>query len=610
MTRAKALAAAGVLSLVLIGAPPACAAAQPSVHWDESKLSQPEYGVLSEHLVPVRMRDGTLLSTDIYRPDAPGRFPALLWRTPYSNYGGGFKDIKWFAQRGYVVVVQDVRGKYDSGGTYTLFRNEADDGYDTDEWIAAQPWSNGRIGTAGASYGGYTQIAQGVRNSTHLTEMSAWVTTGDVFNNWIYNDGALFLAFALPWGAVGMDGRVYQDGTGYDWPAIYRHLPLATIDQAAGHANPGFRELLRHPRANDPFWNDISFEKQMSHIGVPFLVVSGWYDLFLRGALRDHVAIREHGASERARRNKRLVIGPWAHTVGIRNNTPGWETTGPDRSIDFGPAAELDMRKLDLRWHDHWLKGIDNGVDGDPPIRIFVMGENYWRDENEWPLARTRYTKFYIGSGGRANGAAGDGTLSTAPPSGAAADSYTYDPASPVPTLSGSTCCGVVPFGPWDQRKAEMRSDVLVYTSPVLEQALEVTGPIVMKLYASTSAQDTDWTATLVDVHPDGYAQNIQAGIVRARYRNGTQAPASLLEPGKVYEYTIDLWATSNIFLPGHRLRLEISSSNFPRFDRNLNTGEDPATGTRMQPAQQRIHHSAKYPSHLVLPVIPHPPAP
>jgi putative CocE/NonD family hydrolase len=290
----------------------------------------------------------------------------------------------------------------------------------------------------------------------------------------------------------------------------------------------------------------------------------------------------------------------------VRNNTPGRETSGPDRSIDFGPNAELDTRKVHLRWQDHWLKGIDNGVDAEPPIKIFVMGENYWRYENEWPLARTRYTEFYLDSHGRANSAAGDGTLTSVLPSGADTDHFTYDPASPVPTLSGSVCCGVVPFGPWDQRKAELRNDVLVYTSPVLIEALEVTGPIRMKLYASSSAKDTDWTAKLVDVHPDGYAQNIQAGIIRARYRNGAQAPASLLEAGKVYEYTIDLWATSNVFLPGHRIRLEISSSNFPRFDRNLNTGEDPFTGTRMEKARQTIYHSARYPSHLVLPVIPH----
>lgn len=603
---------AAVLGASIALATPVLAGPQPPahspvIHWDESKLSQPEYGVLMENNAQVRMRDGVALSTDIYRPDAPGKFPALLWRTPYSNNGAGdVEQSRWYAQRGYVVVVQDVRGKYDSGGVYTAFRDEANDGYDTDEWIGIQPWSNGKIGAMGGSYLGYTEIAQGVRNSKYLTTMSASVTTSDVFNNWVYSDGALFLGFAMPWGAIVMDGHVMQNSGAYDWPEVFRHLPLATMDRAAGHTNQDFRDWLKHPRANDPFWKGASLENEFKDIAVPFLVIDGWYDLFLRGALQDDIEIRKHGTSELARKGKRLMIGPWSHDTGVRNIAPGSATTGPDRSIDFGPQAELLPRKVYLRWNDHWLKGIDNGVDTEPPVKIFVMGENYWRFENEWPLARTQYTRYYIGSGGKANSAVGDGTLSTAPPSASAAtDRFTYDPASPMPTLGGNICCSTVPAGPWDQRKAELRTDVLVYTTPVLTQAVEVTGPILMKLFAATSAKDTDWTAKLVDVHPDGYAQNIQDGIIRARYRNGKLAPASLLDENKVYEYNIDLWATSNVFLPGHQIRLEISSSNFPRFDRNLNTGEDPFTGTRMQKAQQTIYHSARYPSHIVLPIIP-----
>jgi putative CocE/NonD family hydrolase len=244
----------------------------------------------------------------------------------------------------------------------------------------------------------------------------------------------------------------------------------------------------------------------------------------------------------------------------------------------------------------------------EPPVRIFVMGENFWRHEQEWPLARTQYTKYYLASRGRANSLHGDGTISTAPAAAGTADTdtYTFDPANPVPTLGGNVCCAQqVPSGPWDQRAAERRDDVLVFTSEPLSEPLEVTGPITMTLYASTTARDTDWTAKLVDVAPDGFARNLQDGIVRARYREGINRPASLIEPGRVYQYTIDMWATSNTFLPGHRIRLEISSSNFPRFDRNLNTGDDPATGTRMQTAQQTIYHNVTYPSHVVLPVIP-----
>ncbi len=292
-----------------------------------------------------------------------------------------------------------------------------------------------------------------------------------------------------------------------------------------------------------------------------------------------------------------MLIGPWTHF-----KTRGTRTGG---GIDFGPEAELDGLKLYLAWHDRFLKGIQNGMDGKPSLTLFVMGENRWRYENEWPLARTRFTRYYISGGGKVNSALGDGLLSTQPPVGAETDQYVYDPASPVPTLGGNVCCTSVPNGMHDHTTIEARDDVLVYTTEALTEAIEVTGPIRMKLYAATSARDTDWVARLLDVHPDGTVYNLQDGILRARYRSGKDKPASLLEPDKVYEYDIDMWATSNVFLPRHRIRLEITSSNFPRFDRNLNTGEDPATGSRMEKARQKIFHSARYPSHLVLPVIP-----
>jgi putative CocE/NonD family hydrolase len=313
--------------------------------------------------------------------------------------------------------------------------------------------------------------------------------------------------------------------------------------------------------------------------------------------LQDDVNIRKNGATRLAREAKRIMIGPWTHFKTVGTRTGG--------GIDFGPEAQVDGHMLYLAWHDHWLKGIDNGVERNPPVKLFVMGENQWRYEKEWPLARTQYTKYYLTSGGKANSAAGDGRLGTAAPAGAATDTYTYDPASPVPTLGGNVCCTSVPYGMHDHQKVEARDDVLIYSTPALTEAVEVTGPITLKLFAASSARDTDWVARLVDVYPDGRAMNLQDGILRARYRAGKNAPASLLETGKVYEYDIDMWATSNVFLPGHRIRLEVTSSNFPRFDRNLNTGEDPAAGTRMEKAQETVHHTARYPSHVVLPVIP-----
>jgi putative CocE/NonD family hydrolase len=590
----RTLASLAILCLAFpAGRPPGEQTGQPWAHWDESKLSRPEYKAVVDENVKIPMRDGVNLTADVYRPDAPGRLPALLLRTPYSKRGmGEERDSRWLAERGYIVVNQDVRGRYLSDGEFYAYRNEADDGFDTDEWVARQPWSNGKIGTLGGSYLGYTQLTQGIRGSKHLVSMATDVTSSDIYHGWTYVDGAFHLGFALEWGAGSIYGNRGQSGK-----VNYLHLPIATADETLGKPNAHYRDWLKHPRRNDPYWDNISYEEQARKIASPLLVATGWFDIFLRGALQDDINIRKNGATELARKNKHLLIGPWTHF-----KTRGTRTGG---GIDFGPEAELDGLKLYLAWHDRFLKGVDNGMDKRPPITLFVMGENRWRAENEWPLARTRYTKYYISSGGKANSAKGDGRLSTEPPGSAESDQYTYDPAAPVPTLGGNVCCTSVPNGTHEHQSIEEREDVLVYTTPTLTEAAEVTGPVTMKLYASTSAPDTDWVARLVDVYPDGRAYNLQDGILRARYRFGKSKPASLLKPGKVYEFDIDLWATSNVFLPGHRMRLEITSSNFPRFDRNLNTGEDPATGTRMAKATQKIFHSVKYPSHVVLPIIP-----
>jgi putative CocE/NonD family hydrolase len=395
---------------------------------------------------------------------------------------------------------------------------------------------------------------------------------------------------------VYLDGRVNQEHAPYDWQKTFEHLPILTSDEPTGRKIGFYRDWVNHP-TRDSYWDANSWENAQDLVGVPALSIGGWYDIFLKGLLTDHVEITKRAKTPAARTGKRIMIGPWVH--GIGRNTVG--------DLDFGPQALVDLTKVQLRWYDHWLKDIANGVAEDAPIRIFVMGENYWRSEREWPLARTQYTDYYLRSGGRANSVNGDGALSPGrPAAGAGKDTFTYDPATPVPTLGGSNCCwtDIVPMGPFDQRPAERRDDVLVYTTPELTEPLEITGPITMTLFASTSAKDTDFTAKLVDVHPNGYAQNIQDGIVRARYRASHQQ-AQFVEPGSIVEYTIDLWATSNVFLPRHRIRVEISSSNFPRFDRNLNTGELPGTATTMAKATQTIYHDAQHPSRIVLPVIP-----
>jgi len=325
--------------------------------------------------------------------------------------------------------------------------------------------------------------------------------------------------------------------------------------------------------------------------------VTSWYDIFLHGGLANFCGLRERGMNEETCRAQKLLIGPWAHLFPY--TTP---TSGGTGEADFGSNALIDIHAIQLRWFDHFLKGIDTGILDEPPVKIFVMGENTWRDEHEWPLARTRYTPYYFHSQGKANTLGGDGTLGLELPGEEPPDRYTYDPNDPVPTRGGATL--IIPMGVYDQRPVEERRDVLVYTSAPVEKLLEVTGPVKVKLYASSSAPDTDFTAKLVEVRPDGYAQNLTDGIVRARYRPSRQYP-TFLKPEEVTEFTIDLWATSHVFLPGHRIRVEIASSNFPRFDRNLNTGEDQATSTRVQSAQQTIFHDRHYPSHILLPVIP-----
>jgi putative CocE/NonD family hydrolase len=600
---ASILALAGAWTGTAVAQTATAAAPQSVRPYDESKLSKPQYKVASEANVRVPMRDGVTLATDIFRPDAEGKFPAILIRTPYNRATvQSVTTARWFAERGYVVLQQDVRGRYDSDGHFYAFKNEVNDGYDADEWIGKQAWFSGKLGTMGGSYVGFTQWAQAIGGSKYLKAMAPWITTPDIYGNWFYIDGALHYGFAFPWGAINIDGHTGQYATGNNWPEMFRHLPVATSDEAAYHRTPHYRDWLAHP-LRDSYWDGISWEKQLSKVSVPALSVDGWYDIFLRGALDTDRDVRKLGATAEARTGKRIMIGPWAHTTGIRVALRGG--AADPEPIDFGDNAEINMNMVYLRWFDYWLKGINTGVASEAPVKIFVMGENYWREEHEWPLARTQYVNYYIHSGRKANSVIGDGTLTTAEPRDNGTDTFTYDPANPAPSMGGNVCCSTVPSGPWDQRPVERRDDVLVYTAAPVTEALEVTGPLSVKLFASTSAPDTDWTAKLVDVHPNGFAQNIQSGIVRARYREGAGKPGKLLEPGKVYEYTVDLWATSHVFLPGHRIRLEISSSDFPRFDRNLNTGEDPNTGTKMQSARQTVYHNARYQSHIVLPVIP-----
>ncbi len=544
--------------------------------------------------VMIPMRDGVKLAAHIFLPKAEGKFPVLLSRTPYGKGSTNNGQARFFAAHGYVYISQDCRGKGDSQGKWVPFMNEGRDGYDTHRWILAQPWCNGTIGTAGGSYVGYTQWISAPGAGKYLKAMLPIVPLVDPYHDVAYVGGAFELALLMGWGSGVSGVPTVRTWSGKRWEAAYRTLPLRTWDKTVGHKIQYLRDWVAHWRYDD-YWAACSIRDRMHDIVTPMYVVGGWYDIFAKSALEHFNTVRSKSRSPEARRHQYIMMGPWAHGI-TRDGKVG--------ELNFGEQAIPDLRSLSIQWYDHWLKGKKTGVEKWPPVRIFVMGKNQWRDEQEWPLARTKYTPYYLHSSGRANALAGNGTLSIAKPSGPEPlDQYIYDPHDPVPTLGGCNLTGC-PAGPHDQTRAEQRPDVLVFTSAPVTKELEVTGPIKMVLYAASSAPDTDWTAKLVDVYPDGRPINLCDGIIRARFRQSADRP-SLLQPYKVYRYEIDLWVTSNVFLPGHRIRVEISSSNFPRFDRNPNTGHAFGADAELATAIQTVYHDAKHPSHILLPIIP-----
>jgi putative CocE/NonD family hydrolase len=562
------------------------------------------FSVTFERNVATPMRDGTILYADVYRPQGDGRHPVLLQRTPYDKSLPGvislMADPLRLAGAGYVVVVQDTRGRWTSEGDFGLFADEIEDGYDTVEWCAEQPWSGGKVGMFGVSYVGATQWLAALAAPPHLVAIMPALSPASAYEGWAYRGGAFELGFTLSltllYFALDSASRAIAAGTLPperiadvvaaidDLPAAFRRLPLRdepALEQLAQY----YFDWLDHPD-DDGFWDPWKIHESYARLAVPALNIGGWYDIFLDGTIRNFAGMRSTG--------QRLVIGPWSHGIPWLANPIG--------DVEFGyvsTAAAEGIDDLQLRWCDYWLKGIENGVRDDPPVRIFVMGANIWRDEHEWPLARTQWQDYFLRS---------DGGLTTEPPGAEPADGYTYDPSDPVPTRGGALCCSPAHTagGAFDQRCVESRPDVLVYTTPPLSEDIEVTGPLRVTLWASSSARDTDWTAKLVDVEPSGFARNLADGIIRARYRTSRSRPA-LLEPGEIYEYEIDLGATSNLFEAGHRIRVEISSSNFPRFDRNPNTGGRIADERELEVAEQLVHHDGEHPSRITLPVVPSP---
>ena len=541
----------------------------------------------------ISMRDGVKLYAALYRPVDGERFPVLLIRSPYSTQHPRYVD--WavrFARSGYAVVMQDGRGRYESEGKWRPYVDEADDGYDTQQWLGAQNWCDGNIGTFGVSYPGFTQLLPAPFRSPYVKALVPIANQEDNYGHMRYN-GVLQLQNAMNF--IWLGDRTNQNAPRdlIDWEEVYRRLPLINALDSIGD-RPFYREVIRHTRF-DEFWSSYSMKERYPEVETPAYFITGWYDNLLHEGFKCFRGWRKRARSAAARQRSRLLVGPWTHTaIG---------DAAPFGDIDFGSQAGMDIPAEHLRWYDQRLKGLDTGIDEEPPIRIFVMGANQWRSEQEWPLERTEYTRFYLHSSGRANSSSGDGALTTEAPEAESFDSYSYDPENPVPTLGGQSMFADN-TGPRDRRPIERRDDVLVYSTAPLTRDLEVTGPVELVVYAASSAPDTDFTATLVDVHPVGAAIHICEGIVRARFRQSYERP-TLIEPGQVYEYRISLWETSNLFREGHRIRLEVSSSNFPRFDRNLNTGEDSGFDDRPESAQQTIWHEQQRPSHLVLPVIP-----
>jgi putative CocE/NonD family hydrolase len=547
--------------------------------------------------VKVPMRDGVALSANIFLPKAESRFPVILMRSPYGKGDEKLPDGHFYAARGYVFVSQDCRGKGASEGEWEPFAHEGDDGRDTQKWVMDQSWCNGRIGTTGGSYVGFTQWISAPNAGNHLKAMFTLVPLVDTYGDGVYTDGALNLALMMGWGSLVSLGPGEQPTMlawrPEDWLRAYRMLPLCQWDRAIGRKVQYLRDWVAHPQF-DQYWAARGIRGRWQDITAPICTVGGWYDIFARSVFEHVNAVRTTSRSQEARKHQYLIMGPWAH---------GISQDGKVGDLDFGRESLIDLRQMQTRWFDYWLKGEQTGADAWPAFRLFVMGANQWRDEQEWPLKRTQCTPYYFHSKGSANTLTGDGTLNAEKPSDEPSDEFVYDPNEPVPTAGGCNLVGC-PAGPHDQSEVEKRNDVLVFTSDELKGELEVTGPVKAVLYAAGTGPDTDWTAKLVDVHPDGRAFNLCDGILRARHRQSRDNPG-LIQPGEIYRYEIDLWVTSNAFLPGHKIRVEISSSNFPRFDRNLNTGEPFGTGTTWQRATQTVYHDGEHPSHVLLPVIP-----
>ncbi|MGI8973846.1 MAG: CocE/NonD family hydrolase [Gaiella sp.] len=554
--------------------------------------SQPTHEVRLLHDCRVPMRDGISLSADVYLPLGAQGLPTIVQWTPYESTRERFVAWgAWFARRGYAAVVVDVRGRYESGGTFTAWTHDGQDAHDTLTWAAEEQWSNGRIGTWGRSYGGLVQWQLAHLGHPSLQCIAPQVIHDDYFWDGYWTGGAFQLALTL--GAAALWSSALSLITGPSArdlvlnDRVFGHLPLIELDEVTIGRKVDYWRLWWEHQLNDEYWQ--RFRHRPERVDVPIFQQGGWFDPYSGSHLRSFAAIGD-------RLPNRVLIGPWSHEEEV-------ESFRGD--IDLAPALTV-IRDHELLFYDRFLKDEANGWDERPPAELYVLGANEWRGEREWPLARTEFTAFHLRKG--------SALAVEAPRPDEPADRYAYDPAHPVPTIGGvnsvltMTQGAQTPIlpGPIDQRVLERRDDVLVYTSEPLDRELEAIGPVEVVLYAASSARDTDFVVRLCDVFPDGRSIFLTEGIIRARYRGSVEGESTeLLEPGEVAEYRIRCYPVANVFRRGHRIRLDVTSSSFPRFSRNLNTGEDVGTGTRMEIARQSVLHTSTYPSHVLLPVIP-----
>lgn len=582
------------------------------------------YQVNIEKSVMVPMRDGTKLSTDVYRPmRVQEKLPVIVIRTPYNKKP--YRDYKEgepfrFAEQGYIVLVQDMRGKFESEGNFTISTPDDIDGYDTVTWAATQAWSNGKVGMYGCSYLGEAQIESARLRNPYLSAMIPQAAGGASRYFGLIVGGAVELAMAVGWHwksgskihlhpPVGSNDNFWAtDGVNFnpDYvppPAKYdemlNNLPTVETFKKFGGPKSDYEAVFENPPSS-PWWKALPYVNGSDRFDVPALHVNSWYDYGIGDVLYQFNLLAENAVSETAKDNQFVIISPTTHCL---SELASEHTVVGAR--DLGDAR-LGYYSIYLSWFDHWLKGMDNHATKMPKVQIYVMGKNKWRGEHEWPLARARPTKYYLDSRGSANSKNGDGVLTTQIPTVTDQDTFDYDPTNPVPSLGGAMCCTGRnnTEGSFDQAPTEERHDVLVYTTPPLTEGIEVTGPLKAVLSVSSSAKDTDFTAKLVDVYPDAKAYNIQEGILRVRYRKGFENPVSM-NPDEVYTIEVDMQATSNYFPVGHRIRLEISSSNFPRYDRNMNTGGNNYDEAKGVIAQNTVWHGPDRESYVLLPIVP-----